>query len=41
MVNSDPECHRCTLANTRLGTTLRNHARLALHRNVKVAFSKL
>ncbi|KAM0035014.1 hypothetical protein Hdeb2414_s0015g00441531 [Helianthus debilis subsp. tardiflorus] len=24
-----------------LGTTLRNHTKLALHRNVKVEFSKL
>ncbi|KAJ0644674.1 hypothetical protein HanOQP8_Chr16g0614981 [Helianthus annuus] len=32
---------RDALANSRLGTTLRNHAKLALHRNVKVALSKL
>uniref|UniRef100_A0A251T2H2 Uncharacterized protein n=1 Tax=Helianthus annuus TaxID=4232 RepID=A0A251T2H2_HELAN len=43
-VNSGPgkECHRCTLTNSRFwNDTTESHFKLALHRNIQVAFLKL
>ncbi|KAM0061771.1 hypothetical protein Hdeb2414_s0004g00140021 [Helianthus debilis subsp. tardiflorus] len=38
----DPECLSCTLASSHSwNDTTTSHAKLALHKNVKVAFSKL